>query len=194
MKGVPQPEELQVSYSSLGSTLKKPQKWSPELCLWNNLGFLIFLPVQFPDQQPEFPIITRKYYVQFMFLEGRPPNQTILEMFPNNKPPAAASPDNEQSQVMSLDYFLSFSLNMYEHYIPSHQSLKCLLHPLFITATCRAAVRCLLQLRTLLSVADWYRCCQNWRVRVSQHGFETNNTCKVQHNWGWIKWVVGLNK
>jgi hypothetical protein len=61
---------------------------------------------QFPDEQPEFPIVTKKYFVQFMFLEGRQSNAEILKMFANDKLDSCI--ETQESQVFT--FFLHYSL------------------------------------------------------------------------------------
>ena len=36
--------------------------------------------LQSPDEQPEFPIVTRKYFVEFLFLADQSPNADIYQL------------------------------------------------------------------------------------------------------------------
>ena len=62
--------------------------------------------LQHPEEQPEFPIVTRKYFVQFMFLEDSSANQhELLDMVKDQQQQIHSAQSHEQVQF--ADFFSS---------------------------------------------------------------------------------------
>ena len=68
-----------------------------KLCVW----------FKFPEDQPEFPIVTRKYFVQFMFLEGRSANAEIFQILHDDEF-SSGTPTQRTGASQVWIYFCSF--------------------------------------------------------------------------------------